>query len=89
MPAVSGKGFPETTKATEKSLDEAAKVRYLEPGDFVLSRGEGGTLRLTLSDDRSFVRAKARRCFPFSFATRYTFALRAEELGRLTSKKAV
>ena len=56
---------------TEKSLDEAAKVRYLEPGDFVLFRGEGGMLRLTLKDDKSFVRAKARRCFPFSFATRY------------------
>ena len=58
-------------QATDKSLDEAANVRYLAPGEFELIRGEGGMLRLTLKDDKSFVRAKARRCFPFSFATRY------------------
>lgn len=55
----------------EKSLDEAARVRYLEPGDFVLFRNKGGGLRMTLKDDRSVLRLKARRCFPYSFGSRY------------------
>lgn len=56
---------------TEKNLDEAARVRYLEPGEFELFRTPGGALRLTLRDDKSFLRVKARRCFPFAFPSRY------------------
>ena len=56
---------------TEKSLDEAAKVRYLEPGDFDLFRNDGAGLRLTLKGEKSVLRVKARRCFPYSFGARY------------------
>lgn len=56
---------------TEKSLDEAAQVRYLEPGSFALMRTTSGGLKLTLNDDRSFLRVRARRCFPFAFPSRY------------------
>ena len=56
---------------TDKSLDEAAKVRYLEPGDFELFRNDGGGLRLTLAGDKSVLRVKARRCFPYSFGEKY------------------
>ena len=56
---------------SDKSLDEAARVRYLEPGDFVLLRTESGGLRLTLADDKSFLRVKAKRCFPFAFPSKY------------------
>jgi len=55
----------------EKSLDEAAKVRYLERGDFELFKNDGAGLRLTLKDDKSVLRVKARRCFPYSFGARY------------------
>jgi hypothetical protein len=55
----------------EKTLDEAAKVRYLEAGDFELLRSDGGGLRLTLAGDRSVLRVKARRCFPYSFGGKY------------------
>lgn len=68
---------------TDKSLDEAAKVRYLEQGDFELLPTDGGGLRLTLKGERSALRVKARRCFPHSFDTRY-ISLRCgaeEEIG--------
>jgi hypothetical protein len=71
--------------ATEQGLDEAAHVRYLKPDEFILFRTDGGGLRLTLLDDRSFLRVKAKRCFPFSFATKY-ISLRDgndEEIGML------
>ncbi len=60
-----------TQPNTEKTLDEAAKVRYLEPGDFELMRSDGGGLRLTLTGDKSVLRVKARRCFPYSFGGKY------------------
>lgn len=56
---------------TDKSLDEAAKVRYLSPGDFELLRGEAGTLRMTLKDERSILRIKTRRCFPFTYPAKF------------------
>ncbi len=56
---------------SRKSLDEAAKVRYLEVGEFVLMRTPAGSLRLTLNDDKSFLRVGARRCFPFASPSRY------------------
>lgn len=63
----------QTTDAaiTEQSLDEAARVRYLHPEDYELLRSPAGTLRLTLRDERSVLRVKARRCFPFSFSSKY------------------
>lgn len=56
---------------TEQNLNEAANVRYLEPGDFHLFRTPGGGLRVTLKDERSVLRVKTRRCFPFSYSTKY------------------
>ncbi len=68
---------------TEMGLDEAGNVKYLAPDDFILFRTDGGGLRLTLKDDRSFLRVKARRCFPFSISTKF-ISLRGgddEEIG--------
>lgn len=62
---------PETTCEPNKELEEAGSVRYLSEDGFVLYRTEGGSLRLTLKDDRSFLRVKARRCFPFTFAAKF------------------
>ena len=56
---------------TEQSLDDAANVRYLGPDDFELVRTEGGGLRLTLKDEKTVLRVKAKRSFPFSFPTKY------------------
>ena len=56
---------------TEQSLDEAANVRYLGQDDFELVRTEGGGLRLTLKDEKTVLRVKAKRSFPFSFPTKY------------------
>jgi len=56
---------------SEKSLDEAASVRYLTPEDFQLFRTPAGGLRLTLKDDRSVLRIKARRAFPYSMPDKY------------------
>jgi len=67
---VSGQPAEEKSK-TQADLDEAADVKYLRPGDFILFRSDAGGLRLTLKDDRSFLRVKARRCFPFSFPTKH------------------
>ena len=61
----------EVEPKSDKSLDEAANVRYLEADDFVLMRTASGALRMTLKDDKSILRVKARRCFPFAFPTRY------------------
>ncbi|TWH48791.1 DUF1854 domain-containing protein [Sporomusa sp. KB1] len=55
----------------EKSLDESVKVRYLEPCDFELMKNDGCSVRLTLRGERSVIRVKARRCFPYSFDTKY------------------
>lgn len=55
----------------DKSLDEAAKVRYLEPEDFKLLKNDGGGLRLTLTGEKSTLRVKARRCFPQSFGDKF------------------
>lgn len=61
----------EQTITTDEDLDEAANVKYLKPGDFVLFQSEGGGLRLTLTDSKSVLRVKAKRCFPFTFSNRY------------------
>ncbi len=58
---------PETD--TQHALDEAAKVRYLERDDFILFKTDGGGLRLTLPNDRSLLRVKARLCFPLTHPT--------------------
>ncbi len=42
-------------------------MRYLEPEEFTLIRTASGGLRMTLKDDRSILRVKVRRCFPFAF----------------------
>jgi hypothetical protein len=61
----------EPTQVTEQNLDEAANVRYLKPGDFVLYRTEAGSLRMTLENERTVLRVKAKRCFPFSSPVKY------------------
>lgn len=58
-------------KRTESSLNEAANVRYLEPEDFTLIRTQSGALKMTLKDDKSILRVKARRCFPFALPSKY------------------
>ena len=60
-----------STQATEQNLDEAANVRYLKPGEFELLRTEGGGLRMTLEDEKTILRVKAKRSFPFSYLTKY------------------
>lgn len=55
----------------EKSFDESVKVRYLKPCDFELIKNDGCSLRLTLRGEKSVLRVKARRCFPYSFDTKY------------------
>jgi hypothetical protein len=55
----------------EQSLDEAANVRYLKAGDFDLCRSEAGAMRMMLHDERTVLRIKAKRCFPFSSPSRY------------------
>lgn len=68
---------------TERNLNEAANVRYLGRDDFVLIRTEGGSLRITLPEDKSYLRIKCRRCFPFAFPTQYISVRDAadEEIG--------
>lgn len=58
-------------QTTEKGLDEAANVRYLKADEFVLLRGEGGGLRLTLTGERTVLRVKTRRCFPLGAPGRF------------------
>lgn len=62
-----------TTEQTEtaEDLDAAAQVRYLKPDDFELTRTEGGGLRMTLKDEKTILRVKAKRAFPFTYPTRY------------------
>lgn len=61
----------QTPEGTEKHLDEAAQVRYLRPEEMEFSRGEGGSLRLTLKDDRTLLVVAARRCFPLAEPSRF------------------
>lgn len=56
---------------TEQNLDQAANVRYLSTDDFHLFRTPAGGLRLTLKGEKSVLRIKARRCFPYSMADRF------------------
>ena len=76
---------------TERNLNEAANVRYLSADDFVLFKGDGGGLKLTLKDDRSFLRATAKRCFPYSIPNKYV-SLRdsnGDEIGIITDLAAL
>ena len=61
----------EPTQTIEQDLDEAANVRYLKAGDFDLCRTEAGGMRMTLHDERTILRVKAKLCFPFSSPNRY------------------
>lgn len=61
----------EGAKAVEQNLDEAANVRYLQKDDFDLNLTKAGSLRMTIKDERTVLRVKAKRCFPFSFPSRY------------------
>lgn len=60
-----------STQPIEQNLDEAANVRYLKAGDFDLCPTQAGGLRMTLKDERTVLRIKARRCFPFSSPSKY------------------
>jgi len=61
----------EMKSENEKNLDEAANVRYLTADDIALFRTPAGGLRLTLRDDKSVLRVKARRCFPYSMPDKF------------------
>lgn len=60
----------ESVKSAQ-SLDDAAHVRYLKAEDFELLRTPAGGLRLTLKGEKSVLRVKARRCFPYSMPDRF------------------
>jgi len=50
---------------------DAGAVRYLGADDFSLWRTGGGALRLTLHGEKSVLRVKCRRCFPYSLPERF------------------
>jgi len=56
---------------TEQEADDSVGVKYLGPDDFILFKSDGGGLRLTLKDEKSVLRVKAKRSFPFTFPTKY------------------
>lgn len=60
----------ESAAARSKAADEAARVRYLGPGDFEIFE-EGGVIRLTLPGECSFVRVYAFLCFPLTRPDEY------------------
>lgn len=55
----------------ERGLDEAANVRYLRPEDVQFLRTPAGCLRVRVGDERTLLRVKARRCFPFAEPDRF------------------
>lgn len=61
----------DTRTETQKNLDEAGNVRYLGKDDFLLFQNEAGGLKITLKDDRSYLRVKAKRCFPFANPSKF------------------
>lgn len=50
----------------EEKIKSGGTVRYLQPGEFSMERIEKGSYRLTMFDDRCYMRVSAKRCFPFS-----------------------
>jgi hypothetical protein len=60
----------DSAAARNRAADEAAKVRYLGPGDFEIFE-EGGVCRLTLPDECSYIRVYAFLCFPLSHPDEY------------------
>lgn len=56
---------------TNQITHDSATIKYLGPEDFVLFKGPGGGLRMTLARERSVLRIKAKRCFPFTFPAKY------------------
>lgn len=67
----------------DKAADEAAKVRYFAPGDFVMFE-EGGAFRLTIPDECTYLKFSAHRSYPLSMPDKY-ISLRdgMEEIGIL------
>jgi len=60
----------EASAAREKAADEAAALRYLEPGDFEVFELDGA-YRLTLPHDRSYLKFAAHRTYPLSHPEKY------------------
>ena len=60
----------ESAAARNKAADEAANVRYLEPGDFELFE-QGGVFRLTMPDEISYIQVYAFRTYPLSHPDQY------------------
>lgn len=54
----------------EKAADEAAQVRYLKPGVFEVFEEEG-IYRLTLPNDRTYLKFNAFRTYPLSLPEKY------------------
>jgi len=58
------------TPVTQPETEENPGVRYLEPANLHFFR-HGHTLRLTVGDECSLIKATVVRAFPLSHATRY------------------
>jgi hypothetical protein len=78
---------PEQSEAED--LDKAVNVRYLVPGAYTLVRGAQDSLRMTVNEDRSYLSVFPRRCFPYTYRSRY-ISLRdaaGEEIGIIRDLK--
>ncbi len=75
------KSSDELAEARRKAADEAANIRYLAPGDFIIFE-QDGAIRLTIPDDRTYLKVAAFRTFPLSQSEKY-ISLRSgmEEIG--------
>ncbi|HOP81417.1 MAG TPA: DUF1854 domain-containing protein [Armatimonadota bacterium] len=60
----------ELAEERRKAADEAAHVRYLNPGDFIVFE-QDGVFRLTLPDDRTYLKFSVYRTFPLSMPEKY------------------
>jgi len=58
------------TRLDSARAEEGFSVRYFDPGKLLFFR-HGNTLRLTVEDKFSLLKAAVVRAFPLSFATRY------------------
>lgn len=66
-------------KELEEQIRSGGKVRYLNNEDFILERMDKGSYRMTLVNDRCYLRINAKRCFPFSLPEKYISLRDAED----------
>jgi hypothetical protein len=73
----------ELSEARRKAADEAANVRYFDPGDFLVFEQDGAFM-LTVPDDQSYLKFTAYLTFPLSQPEKY-ISLRSgnDEIGMI------